>query len=138
MLTTDIEGLVGRFLDCTLPKAEWTHQAHLTVGAWHVERYGPEEALTRLRDGIRALNDSHGTINSATSGYHETITRAYVRVIASVLGASSLPLDGRVAGLLSGWAGERDALLRYYSRDTLMSPHARAEWVKPDLAALPG
>ena len=137
MTTTDIEGLVGRFLDCTLPKAEWTHQAHLTVGAWHVERYGPEEALTRLRDGIRALNDSHGTINSATSGYHETITRAYVRLIASVLGASSLPLAERVAGLLSGWAGERDALLRYYSRDTLMSPRTRGEWVEPDVQPLP-
>ena len=138
MTAIDIESLVGRFLDCTLPKGEWTHQAHLTVGAWHVDRYGPAEALARLRDGIRALNDSHGTINSATSGYHETITRAYVRVIASVLGASSLPLDERVARLLSGWAGERDALLRYYSRDRLMSPHARAEWVEPDLAALPG
>jgi len=43
--TTDIEGLVGRFLACTLPKAEWTHQAHLAVGAWHVDRYGPDEAL---------------------------------------------------------------------------------------------
>ena len=134
---TDIEGLVGRFLDCTLTKAEWTHQAHLTVGAWHVDRYGPEEALMRLRDGIRALNDSHGTINSATSGYHETITHAYVRVIASVLGASSLPLPERVAGLLSGWAGERDALLRYYTRDRLMSRLARAERVEPDVQPLP-
>jgi hypothetical protein len=58
-------------------------------------------------------------------------------VIASVLGASRLPLDERVARLLSGWAGERDALLRYYSRDTLMSPRARAEWVEPDVQPLP-
>jgi hypothetical protein len=138
METVDIGALVGRFLDRTLPKAEWTHQAHLMVGAWHVDRHGPDEALERLRTGIRALNDSHGTINSATSGYHETITRAYVRVIASVLGPSRLPLDERVASLLSGWTGERDALLRYYSRDTLMSPRARAEWVEPDLQQLPG
>ena len=137
MLTTDIEGLVGRFLDCTLTKAEWTHQAHLTVGAWHVDRYGPDEALARLRSGIRALNDSHGTLNSATSGYHETITRAYVRVIDEVLGTSSLPLPERVAALLNGSAGERDSLLRYYSRDALMSPRARAEWVEPDLQPLP-
>ena len=137
MTTADIDTLVGRFLDCTLPKGEWTHQAHLTVGAWHVDRYGPEEALARLRSGIRALNDSHGTINSATSGYHETITRAYVRVIASVLGASSLPFPEGLASLLSGWAGERDALLRYYSPDTLMSPRARAEWIEPDIQPLP-
>ena len=96
---TDLETLVGHFLARTLPKAEWTHQAHLAVGAWHVDRYGPDEALTRLRDGIRALNDSHGTINSASSGYHETITRAYVRVIASLfVGCADLPLADRVAG----------------------------------------
>jgi hypothetical protein len=137
MLAADIDALVGRFLDRTLPKAEWTHQAHLTVGAWHVDRYGPDEALTRLRNGIRALNDSHGTVNAATSGYHETVTRAYVRVIASVLGACRQPFAERVAGLLNGWAGERDALLHFYSRDTLASPRARAEWIEPDVRPLP-
>jgi len=134
---TDLETLVGRFLDRTLPKVEWTHQAHLAVGAWHVDRYGADEALTRLRDGIRALNDSHGTINSASSGYHETITRAYVRLIAGFFaGRPGTPLDRRMAELISGSLGERDALLRYYSRETLLSPRARVGWVKPDVAAL--
>ena len=135
---TDIEALVGRFLTCSLPKAEWTHQAHLAVGAWHVDRYGPDEALTRLRDGIRALNDSHGTINSSSSGYHETITGAYVRLIAGFFaGRADLPLPERVAGLIGGVLAERDALLRYYSRETLLSAQARAEWVEPDIHPLP-
>ena len=121
-----------------MPKAEWTHQAHLAVGAWHVDRYGPDEALTRLRDGIRALNDSHGTINSSSSGYHETITRAYVRLIAGFFaGCADLPLPERVAGLIGGSFGERDALLRYYSRETLLSAQARAGWVEPDVHPLP-
>ena len=135
---TDLETLVAHFLARTLPKAEWTHQAHLAVGAWHVDRYGPDEALTCLRDGIRALNDSHGTINSASSGYHETITRAYVRLIAGFFaGCADLPLPERVAGLIGGSVGERDALLRYYSRETLLSAQARAEWVEPDVHPLP-
>ena len=138
MEAIDLDALVGRFLDRTLPKAEWTHQAHLAVGAWHVDRYGPDEALARLRAGIRALNDSHGTINSSSSGYHETITRAYVRVIAGCFaGCADLPLPDRVAGLIRGSSGERDALLRYYSRETLLSAHARAEWVEPDVHPLP-
>ena len=107
METVDLDALVGRFLDRTLPKVEWTHQAHLAVGAWHVDRYGPDEALTRLRDGIRALNDSHGTINSASSGYHETITRAYVRLIAGFFAdCADLPLPERVAGLIGGSLGD--------------------------------
>ncbi len=120
-----------------MPKAEWTHQAHLAVGAWHVNRYGPDEALTRLRSGIRALNDSHGTVNSDSGGYHETITRAYVRLIASVFASAAGTLPDRIARILGGPEGERDALLRYYSRDALMSARARAEWVEPDLKPLP-
>ena len=137
--STDVETLVGRFLSCTLPKAEWTHQAHLAVGAWHVDRYGPDEALRRLRDGIRALNDTHGTVNSDMSGYHETITRAYVRLIAGFLASNTDEgLPQLVARLVSGPLGQRDTLLRHYTRETLMSPRARGEFVEPDLAPLDG
>src|SRR5204863_2084826 len=80
-----LDDLASRFVACTLPKGDWTHLAHLKVGAWHVDRYGPAEALARLRAGIRRLNDFHGTVNSATSGYHETVTAAYVRLLAAFL-----------------------------------------------------
>jgi hypothetical protein len=134
----DIEALVGLFLDRTLPKAEWTHQAHLVVGAWHVEHFGVDGAIERLRAGIRSLNDAHGTINSATGGYHETITCAYAHLIAlffDVCPAGSSLLE-RVSILIAGPFGERDLLLRFYGRDLLMSARARAEWVEPDIAPL--
>ena len=41
----EIERLVVRFADCSLPCAEWTHGAHLTVGLWHAWRYPANEAL---------------------------------------------------------------------------------------------
>lgn len=84
----DVEALASRFADGSLPKAEWTHEAHLLVGLWHVERYGTSEALERLRTGIRRLNDRHGTPNTSLSGYHETITRAYVTSLAKHLSRS--------------------------------------------------
>jgi hypothetical protein len=134
----DVESLVGRFLNRTLPKAEWTHQAHLVVGSWHVAQFGVDDAIERLRAGISSLNDAHGTVNSATSGYHETITCAYARLMALFFAASPAgsSLPERVASLIAGPIGERDVLLRFYSRDALMSARARAEWVEPDLAAL--
>jgi hypothetical protein len=135
---TDLDELARRFAACASPKSEWTHLAHLRVGAWHVARFGAEEAVARLRVGIRKLNDSHGTVNSATSGYHETITRAYVALLAEHLGrgAVATPLGGRVEALLAGPLAARDVLLRFYTRETLMSPRARAEWVEPDLGPL--
>ena len=133
-----IDDLVGRFAARTLPHAEWTHRAHLMVGAWHVHRHGPDDALARLRAGIRALNDAHGTPNTATSGYHETVTRAYVRLLGEFLGACpiEMPLAERVAAILAGPLAARDVLSKFYSRERLMSAAARAAWVEPDLAPL--
>lgn len=106
------------------------------VGLWHVHAYGPAEALLRLRDGIRRLNDSHGTINSATSGYHETVTAAYVRLLEQVLAAADGDLVRGYAAVFTSAVADRNVLLRFYSRDLLMSETAQREWVEPDLAPL--
>ena len=133
-----LDELVTAFRERTLPRAEWTHEAHLRVGAWHVHHHGPEAALPPLRTGIRRLNDCHGTVNSATSGYHETITVAYVRLIADFFAAPGVPpdLEARAALLLGGPLAERAALIRYWSRERLFSPEARTAWLEPDLAPL--
>lgn len=136
--SAELEDLIARFQARTLPHAEWTHRAHLAVGTWHVRRFGPDEALRRLRSGIRLLNDAHGTPNSDTRGYHETITRAYVHLIADFLAtsAAAAPADAARA-LLRGPLAGRDALLRYYSKPRLGSVAARRGWVTPDLRPLP-
>lgn len=134
----DIDDLAARFFDGTLPRAEWTHLAHLAVGTWHVHRYGADEALARLRAGIRRLNDNHGTINSSTSGYHETVTRAYVQLLSQFVERcpAEMTLQQRMLSVIDGPLADRNVLLRFYSRDRLMSPLARAEWIEPDLAPL--
>jgi hypothetical protein len=134
----DIDDLAARFQSCTLRTEEWTHTAHLVVGLWHVSRYGADEALTRLRSGIRRLNESHGSVNSATSGYHETITAAYVQLLSQFLAGcpSEVPIADCVTQLLDGPLAAKDVLLTFYSRERLMSPEARAAWVEPDLAPL--
>jgi hypothetical protein len=130
-----IDALAARFEAAAIPAAEWTHEAHLVVGAWHVARLGAAAALDRMRAGIRALNAAHGTVDSDTRGYHETITRVYVRLLAAFLGArpAGEPLDDAVAALLAGPLGAREVVLRHYSRGRLFSVDARRGWVEPDL-----
>ena len=138
MSTHTLTELVAAFRAHNLPKEEWTHLAHLRVGAWHVHHFGFAAALDMLRDGIRRLNDFHGTVNSTSSGYHETITVAYARLIEQFLSMfdADVPLERRVGLLTESLLAERSVLLRFWSREELMSPRARAEWVPPDLAPL--
>jgi hypothetical protein len=138
MSTHTLTDLVAAFRALALSKEDWTHLAHLRVGAWHVHHFGFAAALEMLRAGIRRLNDFHGTSNSTSSGYHETITVAYARLIEQFLSSFEVdvPVERRVDLLTESPLAERSVLLRFWSRDLLMSPRARAEWVPPDLAPL--
>jgi len=133
-----LDELAAEFLSGSLPRDQWNHIAHLSVGAWHVYRFGVDHGIARLRASIRALNDRHGTPNTATTGYHETITVAYARLIEEFLSAfePSTPLECRVSHLVAGPLSERSFLLRFWSRPVLMSGAARAAWVAPDLEPL--
>lgn len=134
-----LDDFVARFHERTLPKSEWTHAAHLSVGAWHVHRYGVKEAVNRLRQAIRALNESHGTANTDSGGYHETITRAYAHLIAEFLSEQREgTLAQRVGALLASPLAHKNALLEYYSKERLMSVAARGEWSGPDLKPFTG
>jgi len=133
-----IEDLAKRFREVSLPRAEWTHEAHLAVGLWHVREFGAAEALERLRSGIRQLNEANGTANTTQGGYHETITRAYVELLAQFLNRYSpdIALAPILTDLLASGLAHRDALLAFYSRDCLHSAAARLAWAEPNLSPL--
>ena len=138
MTDAELEDLVRRFNACAVPRPEWTHAAHLAVGLWHASRYGREEALVRLRAGITRLNESNGVVNSPTGGYHETVTRAYVDLLADFASRhADKTAAERVTALLADPLSDKKALLRFYSRSVLESSAARLDWVEPDLAPLP-
>jgi hypothetical protein len=134
-LTT--EELVTAFLACTLPKEQWTHQAHMRVGLWHLWHHDAESALALLRERIRCYNVSCGGTNTDHSGYHETITRFYVCIIERFLLSAdrSKGIDELAQELLAKY-GDRSLPLQYYSREQLFSVLARRQWVEPDLEPL--
>jgi hypothetical protein len=124
------DDLADALLDRTLPYAEWSHRGHLTAGYVLVRRLGAADALALLRQAIPAYNESVGTANTDTSGYHDTITAYYVWAIA-LLVDQGLDLEGVVGHPL---AGPR-APLRFWRSETLFSTAARRHWLPPDLVA---
>jgi hypothetical protein len=130
--------IVDGFRTRSLPEPRWTHQAHLVVGLWHVLNLPPDAVLDALRRGIRAYNESVGTPNTDTDGYHETITRFYAWAIGKFVtearsGASLLEL---AKALLGSRCATKDFPFEYYSRDRLLSVAARRAWLEPDLKPL--
>lgn len=119
---------------CNLPKSEWTHHAHLRAGLWHVLKFGEDEALRLLRERITRYNERVGTANTDTNGYHETLTRFYVGVIARFVEEcqTAMTVDA-LADLLIAQHGDRELPLRFYSRERLFSVEARRGWLEPDL-----
>jgi hypothetical protein len=128
---TDDEFLAA-FETCTLPPADWTHAAHVRLAWLRLTRAPFPAALDQVRAGIRRYNASVGS-----AGYHETITVAFVRLIH--VGLS----DGRES--FAAFCRRRPdlldrtlaALFDYYSRGTLFSDAARADFVEPDVMPLP-
>ena len=118
----EIERLISAFESCTLPRAGWTHRAHLTVGLWYLSQYSQEKATALIRESIQKYNHACGVITTKEGGYHETITLFYVWLISKYLEEADEQgtVVDRVNGLIEKY-GDRSYPLEYYSRERLMS-----------------
>ena len=125
-----------RLLARTLPREEWTHEAHLAACLW-IARDRPDIAPEQdMADIISRYNVSVGGVNDATQGYHETITQVYIAAARAHLAdmPAGAGLMDAVNALLLSKRGKRDWPLRFYSRERLFSVEARLGFVAPDLA----
>lgn len=128
------EGMIA----CSLPKSDWTHEAHLAACLWMVRDRPDIVAERDLPVMIPRYNESVGGVNSDTEGYHETITQVYVAAVRDHLSEldEAATLLEAVNALLVSARGRRDWPLRIYSSERLFSAEARRSFVLPDLAAV--
>ena len=126
-------------LDCSLPKARWTHAGHFCAALWLLRARPDIDTAARMPGIIRAYNEATGGVNSDTEGYHETITQASLRAARAFLDGypPDGPLHGIVDDLMASALGKPDWLMAHWRRETLFSVAARRGWVEPDLQPLP-
>jgi hypothetical protein len=138
------------FLDAfeaaAIPRADWKHRDHIRVAYLYLRDHPFDDALVRIRTGIRKLNDANGVPESPTSGYHETVTVAWALLVVDAIERSRAKQQSRAgegaADSESFMAAhpellDKTALRAHYSRDRIMSVEARAAFVAPDHAPLP-
>ncbi len=128
------QGLLAR----NLPRAEWTHEAHLAACSWTMIERPDINPPADMRGIISSYNEVVGGVNDDTQGYHETITQVYIVAVRAHLHEriESEALWNSVNRLLLSPRGKRDLPLQYYSREHLFSVVARREFVEPDLRPL--
>jgi hypothetical protein len=119
---TDLEFLRA-FEDATLDP--FHHRDHLRVTYLYLRQFG--EAGTRERLGPAILR--YATAKGGAGKYHETITLAWIQLIAK---ASENTSDFDAMLVEHPELLDKNLLEEYYSRETLQSAEARRRWIEPD------
>ena len=124
--------LLDRFVDTTLPADQFHHRQHVQVAWLFVRHHGMPAALAEFSAAIKRFADAKG----ATGLYHETITWAFLLLIADRQARTQVDtwddFEAANADLLT-W--KPSILERYYSKELLASELARRTFLMPDLVS---
>jgi hypothetical protein len=127
------DDFLAAFETATFARPEWTHEAHVRMARLYLLRFPFADALEKVRGGIRKLNAALG---GPPDAYHDTITVAFVRIIADRLDAGE-PYDAFRDRNPDLFDRTLPAVLRFYTKEHLYTAEARRAFVEPDREPLP-
>jgi hypothetical protein len=128
------ESLVEAFERAEISEYQFSHVEHVRVAWWYLSHHPFVEARDRFSEALRRFAASKGKAER----YHETITVAYLLVIAHRIQQTPALIWSVFADAHADLLSHTPPILaRYYSDETLISERATREFVLPDRAALP-
>jgi CDP-diacylglycerol--glycerol-3-phosphate 3-phosphatidyltransferase len=116
------------FENCTLPLSSFRHGDHLRFAWLQLHRQSFDDAMAAVRDGIRKYAAHHGVSHI----FHETVTAAWVRLLATHQEESFEEFLRVNEARLN-----RDLLHRFWTPAALDSDSAKSGWLPPDKEPLP-
>lgn len=133
----DDDELLRRFEAADLTIEQWNHRRHVRVAWCYLTRLPFDEAVARMRAGLKALLPVFGIAESLNVGYHETITVAWMRLVAGTIARYGPGADSREFLAEQTQFGSKRVLRLFYSKERLISEQAKREFVEPDLTPFP-
>ena len=123
--------LFDRFVDTSLPADQFHHQQHVHVAWLFVQQYGMPDALGEFTAAIKRFADAKG----ATGLYHETITWAFLLLIAERAGPDIRRRHGRSSRrrIPICWCGSRRFSSAIIRRSCWRPTSHRRTFLMPDL-----
>jgi hypothetical protein len=140
MQDMDDSQLLEQFENLTLPFDQWTHRCHVKIAYLYLRRDPFDQALNRIRAGIKAYNKANNRPEGPMEGYNETTTRALFHLIAAVMRAYDPVFPVTTADSFCDAHPQlmsKHVLRFFYSPQQRMHPLAKTQFVEPDLAPLP-
>ena len=129
----DEDEFLRSFENCQYPNEKFKHADHIRLTWIYVRRLGVIGAEERIGGSICKFATSLGHPEK----YHETITRAWFRLVYAAY--CTTPDITDFAKFIASHSSllDRRALLTFYSAERLSSEEARQRWVEPDVRPLP-
>jgi GNAT superfamily N-acetyltransferase len=113
---------------CRLPKEQFANLDHFRLAWLHLHRVPLDDAEQKIRSGIRGFGAHHGKVDR----YHETITIAWVRLVATHTEPTFEDFLRKNEAKLN-----LATLYAYWTPESLASEKARTGWLPPDRRNLP-
>ena len=129
--------LLRQFESAELPLEKWHHQQHLRVAYLYLRKLPLPKALDRMRDGIKAYNAAHHIPDALLSGYHETMTQAWMRLVNFALAEYGPAKNSDEFYKRHPELSRKETMRLFYTKELFTSPEAKVKFIEPDLAPLP-
>jgi hypothetical protein len=104
------------------------HADHVRLTILYLARHGRDETERKLFEGLRRFAAAKGVPEK----FHVTMTIAWLELVEDAMRRHPETLDPAALVAVCPELLNRDALLRFYTRERLMSDDARHRWVSPD------
>ena len=124
--------LLSAFESQSISNEDWSHEYHIRVATIYLSQHSFDNALDKVKSGIKKLNAENQVPESQFRGFHETLTVGWLKLVEARLKnskvTSSLELIDQNTELLNP-----RLLSEYYSSGSLMSLEAKTRFIQPDL-----
>lgn len=134
----DDKALIEAFKSTQLPVNYFQrHRNHIRLAYIYLTQTGGYDAAYQTMSADLKSYFKNKHIDSESTGYHETLTVAWLRMVNHVLKNYGSAFNSTVFCDSQPHLLHNSLMRLFYKRDTLYSAQAKTQFVQPDLLALP-
>jgi transketolase len=130
------EDFLTQFESAKWPLENWHHRQHIKIAYLYLRHYPFDQARARIREKIKAYNAAKQLSESLLSGYHDTMTQAWMHLLYFALCEHGAAENADAFYELHPELWGKKTLRLFYSK-IFTTPEAKEKFVAPDITPFP-